>query len=527
MKRFSFLKNLVIAIATALALGGCSLYELVNGNRSSLTTDVSFDTSYDDTSDGVIPKKIMDINASNGDIDMPSLGDVNILVIPVKVRDYANYATEENREKINRCFFGNSGDTSWESVASFYQKSSYKKLRITGKVSSWYDCSYTTREIAAFEDKTNKYFEPSVRILEEAVSWYKKTYSTDCREFDSDKDGIIDGVWLVYSAPDYSKMRSPSEKIENVFWAYTYSNYGLESTTLNSPEPYRYCWASFDFMFGYGSLGIDAHTYIHETGHLLGLDDYYVASKNEETPQNYSPMGGVDMMDNNIIDHDSFSKMALGWVEPKIASNNGEYTLKPYEEDGDCLIIPTDRGWNGSPFDEYILVEFYTPTGLNKKDSQSYYPGSTIKLQGFSEYGIRIFHVDARMVAYTSNNEPSYVDKVSQNTSTATAIAHSNSSAYNHLNPEFRLIQLMDAKEKKNFDMDNDPTNKYSYKKAYATNSSLFKKGDSFSYASYADSFPVYRYSGHKKSTMNNGYNFSKTITITNISSGSATISIS
>ena len=179
MKRFSFLKNLVIAIATALALGGCSLYELVNGNRSSLTTDVSFDTSYDDTSDGVIPKKIMDINASNGDIDMPSLGDVNILVIPVKVRDYANYATEENREKINRCFFGNSGDTSWESVASFYQKSSYKKLRITGKVSSWYDCSYTTREIAAFEDKTNKYFEPSVRILEEAVSWYKKTYSTD------------------------------------------------------------------------------------------------------------------------------------------------------------------------------------------------------------------------------------------------------------------------------------------------------------------------------------------------------------
>jgi len=179
------------------------------------------------------------------------------------------------------------------------------------------------------------------------------------------------------------------------------------------------------------------------------------------------------------------------------------------------------------PFDEYILVEFYTPTGLNKKDSQSYYPGSTIKLQGFSEYGIRIFHVDARMVAYTSNNDPSYVDKVSQNTSTATAIAHSNSSAYNHLNPEFRLIQLMDAKEKKNFDMDNDPANKYSYKKAYATNSSLFKKGDSFSYASYADSFPVYRYSDHKKSTMNNGYNFSKTITITNINSGSATISIS
>ena len=40
--------------------------------------------------------------------------------------------------------------------------------------------------------------------------------------------------------------------------------------------PYVYCFASMDFMFeGYGKTGLDAHTYIHETGHAMGLNDYY------------------------------------------------------------------------------------------------------------------------------------------------------------------------------------------------------------------------------------------------------------
>ena len=95
-----------------------------------------------------------------------------------------------------------------------------------------------------------------------------------------------------------------------------------------------YSFASVDFIFGDGDLNYpDARTYIHETGHMLGLIDYY-------SDNSSAPAGMVDMMDFNIGDHNAYSKFSLGWVNPRIATKSGEYTLKPFQENGDCIIVP-------------------------------------------------------------------------------------------------------------------------------------------------------------------------------------------
>ena len=60
-------------------------------------------------------------------------------------------------------------------------------------------------------------------------------------------------------------------------------------------------WGAPDY--GYGK--VDAHTYIHEMGHMLGLPDYYDYSFKS------SPTGMYDMQDNNVGDHNPFSKMHL------------------------------------------------------------------------------------------------------------------------------------------------------------------------------------------------------------------------
>lgn len=534
--------SFVTLVMSALLLTACSgsIFDLFNKSSSdkliaSTNTGSNYgawDNAVDSSKDSDLKYKQSDVDNSVGDYSLASTGTQNILVIPVKISDYSSKATDSVRQDIYSTFFGDPSDTGWESLASYYYKSSYKKLLIQGTVSGWYDCGYSAEELSELTDSSDSNYDPTWTVLENAIKWYKKTYSSDCTEFDNDGDGLIDGVWLIYSAPDYGNSRTLAN-LENkdVFWAYTYGDYSVTTAYPSSPVAYRYSWASYDFMYSTQYDGaLDSHTYVHETGHLMGLADYYVASEDTAYTKSYpnlDPMGTIDMMDYNIIDHNTYSKMALGWTTPYVVTDSETITLHSSETTGECVIFPTGDGWNGSPFDEYILAEFYTPTGLNKADSEVAYENGA---QGFTERGVRLFHVDARLADLRVRNNQvyttGYTDTVVSTDSEGTSFAHSNSSGYNYLNPQYRLIQAIDCTDKHNFDMD------YYFngtkKKAYAaSNSSLFQSGDSFSLADYANSFPNYRYNNAKQLTMNDGSSFPYTISFSDMTTSSITLTVS
>jgi M6 family metalloprotease-like protein len=443
---------------------------------------------------------------------LPSTGTQHILVIPVSLTNYAANASEANLQQIRTTFFGASAETSWESLASYYSKSSFGQLTLTGKVTDWFDCGYSTDELVkkAEDEGVSDGYDPTWTVLEEAVAWYKKNNS-DIADYDNNKDGILDGVWLVYSAPHCTEENGLSE---DLFWAYTYWDYDALDLKPSASDPLavNYCWASYDFASeGYGANGFDAHTYIHETGHLLGLDDYYV-SKSLANTNNYGPMGGIDMMDYNIIDHDAYSKFAFGWEEPYVVSGGCEITLNPAASSGEAILLPTGDGWNGSAFDEYLLLEYYTPTGLNEKDATAAYPGNGI--QGFEGNGIRIYHVDARMGKVNSAGFVAYTDTLVSDENYSTVTAHSNSNAYNVTNSDFRLIQELDCTKKRNFDTDGDDGYPIS-----ADDSSLFRSGNRFAFADYAHSFPL-------KTTMNDGTAFPYELQFGEQNAAGATVTI-
>lgn len=331
-------------------------------------------------------------------------GEQNILVIPVSFLDYEEKSTEENRKKIETSFFGQTTDTSWESVSSYYNKSSGGKLNLKGKVTDWFNVGINSYELVE-KTTTNPEYKYSGEagtwwLLDEAIEWFESNYD-NISSFDNDNDGFYDLVWLVYNVP-YSVDVSSSDP----YWAFTFwnvENYG--TGTARNPSPYLYCWASIDFIFdGYGKRGIDSHTYIHETGHALGLNDYY------STDGSDFPFGCIDMMDFNIGDHCSYSKFLMGWIGPKYVVNEpGTYNLKSAANTGDFLII-TDN-FNNTPFDEYFVVEYITPTGLNYKDYNSAYPGNN--LIGYKKPGIRISHVDARATTLLFTGKNTFTDDFS------------------------------------------------------------------------------------------------------------------
>jgi M6 family metalloprotease-like protein len=371
-------------------------------------------------------------------------------------------------------------------------------------------------------------WEPTWNIVESATSWYANKYSNDMSEFDSNNDGVIDAVWFVYSAPDYSKKTSLDS---TDFWAYTYSDLLSYEQVVNSGGkitsciPFRYSWASYDFMYsGYGNTGRDAHTFIHETGHMMGLDDYYVGSTTTKYPTNYGPMGRLDMMDFNIIDHDAYSKFALGWIKPYVVSGATTITLNPSATTGQAILLPTStNGWNGSAFDEYMLLEFYTPTLLNKKDSDAAYPDN--KAQGFTENGVRVYHVDSRLWGINGKTG-GYTDTLLSSSSAYTLMAHSNGAGYNEkvgTNLGFRLVQEIDCTKKRNFDTQCDNVvgqNGKTYQEPLAAdNTTLFQAGNTFSFSAYKGSFPL--------STMNDGNTFPFSVSFSSMSSDSITVDIS
>jgi len=449
-----------------------------------------------------------DLNETNVYPITPARGNVNILVVPVEWSDLTAYSNN-NIAAIKAAFNGSKEDDTnnyWESVKSFYYKSSNGLLNFNFEVADKYVPTYSSDR---FVNDADDYGTESKDLLDDI---YKKGLKINGEKvnfadskWDSNKDGYIDGIWMIYNEKDASRVNSDR------FWAYV-TNYSGDNLTSKFGK-YGNC--ALSFLYSDSLNGLDAHTLIHETGHMLGLDDYYDynSSKNK-----FGYTGGLDMMDLNIGEHNAFTKHALGWAKAVAVSEANTYTLKPFEESYDSLIIPSSS-YNGSAFSEYLLIEYYTPTGLFKLDSKSNYSNAYPKF--FTDKGLRIWHIDARLAyqTYKSNNTftwGSYVSnsisKIPEPVSTSTTlteatIAHTNSIDDKTRNKDGHpLIEIVSR------------TKNRLYNNRYATNSDLFKKGDvinSSNISQVLDSGKFY-----------DGSNFSAKLTVDDITDEAATLTI-
>lgn len=338
---------------------------------------------------------------------MPGQGEVPLLVIPVEFSDFP--FSNNDLDSLLRAF-GEKENNYWYSLKDYYKESSFNKLSLKPSIVDVYETKMTAGE---FMSQTTTSSRRTLDLLREAVEFYRKNSESNLQEFDSNNDGFIDAVYLIYSSPDYRsignddpyKDLTATQKEE--FWAYTNWDYGSESD-LNSPNPSAYCWLSISFLNDGSISGGDAHTLIHETGHLLGLPDYYnvdqgdASSRVDPLYRDYGPLGGLDMMDLNIGDHNAFSKMALGWLEPVVIDEDASFPLVVELKDSfvgrEALVLESPYQSYNNPFSEYILVELYNPGFLNQLDAQTMYRGYYPK--NFFMPGLKIYHVDARVRSY-------------------------------------------------------------------------------------------------------------------------------
>ena len=465
----------------------------------------------------------------------PCVGSAHLLVIPVWFSDSSSFIAsskkEHIRDEIRKAYFGTNEETGWRSVKTFYEEESHGALSLSGTVSSWYEVSNSYTYYGSENSSGTK----TSSLVKNATNWYFTNNPSDSRKnYDKDGDGYLDGVMLIYGAPDYSALNK--NNYDNL-WAYCYWLQETTQKNVNKPGPNVFFWASYDFMYSrgdayfhtnvassiYGSgdtqhCSVDAHTYIHEMGHMFGLEDYYDYSNN-----GYDPAGGFSMQDHNVGGHDPFSAFALGWGEAYAPTSTMTINLKPFTSSGEMILLSnTTTSGSRSPFDEYLLLEFYTPTGLNKFDTDYLYCGSGP--QGASASGIRLWHVDARLAWYTNvnpNAAPSITNDPTKSGGTVTmgmSNTYSDGTQYTegYLSPlgssyyNYNVLQMI----RNNTTLTYKPTTGKGLSNAH-----LFRTGETFTMSKYSKQFV-----NSGKLNTNQTLNFS--FTVNNISSEYASITV-
>ena len=317
---------------------------------------------------------------------LDSIGTKKVLVLPVRMSDAPSFTSSE-LDTIEKVYNGEPEDTGWQSLKSFYETSSYGKLNLECTVAPVYNAQYSTGSFQSKYNSDSSFFE---EFIQTALNNAGKIMNL--ADYDQNGDGYIDGLQIVYKNDGTSYYNDDTA----VWWNFT-SVTNFDPGTASKPNPGVYFWSQMSLVqSGYYSKNIDAHTLVHETGHMLGIDDYY------DYNDKGAPAGCVDMMDWNVGDHNAVSKSLLGWTTPYVPDGSKDeftITLRDFQSSGDCLMLIDPTTWNGTVYDEYFMLEYYTPTGLNQSDAVDGYKewrdynGGKI----YKQPGIKMFHADNRL----------------------------------------------------------------------------------------------------------------------------------
>lgn len=499
MKKLSIISGIVLACSMGLTLVGCNDKTKV---RLVEVDPYSLESNFRDlriSGMGQSGEQFTDnymIDEKKGkELHNWVVKDTKVLVVPVDFSDFpstdfgAGSTTEESelnsRKMLEKVFFGGPGEMEWYSLSEYYKSTSYGTCNVTGVVAPWYHTGIKSTEVPKnTQGKPDTAYSRTTAV--KLQNYYRNHAIVDTNgnsynlaDFDANQDGFVDTIIMLYTP----NITTTGE----LWWAFATSvsgAYGIYTKDGKMEGANRFFWASVKFLFEKAGGGTytteqikngtakpDAHTMTHEFGHCLSLPDYYVTDYGAD----YAGLGGLDMMDNNIGDHNAYSKTLYGWINPKrITGTKGKtkIKLKSTTTTGDAFIIPAPGEWNNTYLDQYLLVEFLTPEGVAEKDGKEKYLGSYPLY--YSKAGVRITHVDARMGKSVYNSQRKDWEFSGYTwgygnvgTGESVHIAASNTASESSF-PAYKEIELLPA------------TGTYMARGGQANDDALYIEGDSF-----------------------------------------------
>lgn len=429
---------------------------------------------------------------------LPSSGNIKVLVLPIWFADSDKFYCDPDDPKkesiisntkkqlfsnLESMFFDEiNSSEKWESVKTYYEKESFGKIKITGTVADWYEYSLTATE---YKDGPSKR-----ELINQALKKYFDNHPEESRkDYDCNGDGFIDVVVSALAAPSFSSYDYGGQRSMKLYTqAFHLIDDADDERNIKNPG----INAGINLInnnFGYtNASGLPySQIAIHEFGHLFGVKDYYDESGNV----NHS--GGLNMQTHNCNGHEPFSLMSIGWANPIIPTETCTIKINDFQSSHDFILLTPQWNSNDSAFDEYLLLELFTPTGLNRFNSSANYTG------------IRLWHVNATLY---NKSKKQMTDDVSAATSfafnndwtTDTRFGGNNGGCASYeLNKDYQKYSLLhlirhDSNAMNTLDLINDKSNapiSYDINKSQKEED-LFQEGDMFDMNAYRRQFVSY-----------------------------------
>lgn len=229
-----------------------------------------------------------------------------------------------------------SADGASGSVSDYYDFVSHGQLNLVcdvlGPYTAQHEMSYYGQNVGLGGADRNPY-----ALFQEALSFIRS--QVDLTEYDSDKDGYIDNMHIIYAG--YGEEAGASS---DAIWAHemTFNEINLGNIRID-----RYsCAPELRGRDGHGISRIGPHC--HEIGHSLGAMDYY--DTDYQTGGSYQGTGNWDIMASGSWNDDGVNPANFnpyvrvydfGWDDEIIIADSKDLSLAPSHEKNNLVRINT------------------------------------------------------------------------------------------------------------------------------------------------------------------------------------------
>lgn len=308
-------------------------------------------------------------SASTPQRAFPTSGNRKLLTILV---NFSDVSMQRSKAEFNNLFNqkGYSTNGATGCVAEFFSDNSFGKMSLTVDVAGPYTVSQTMSYYGG-NNSDDQDSHPDVMVAE-AVALANA--DVDFSQYDNDKDGVVDGVYVVFAG--YGEEAGGPD---NAIWSHAWEVYpsvsydGVRISSYScSPELMLNSEENPTAMIT--PVGVICH----EFSHVCGLPDYYDTDY-EKSGGKAPALGGYDPMSsgswNNYGNtppyHNSYSRAMLGWSTLREFELNKNNTLLPH--------YSSSVGYKASTIEN----EYYIFENRQKVKWDKYIPG----------HGMVVYHI--------------------------------------------------------------------------------------------------------------------------------------